>query len=234
MSSIPLLYFAPQTCARVTLTALEEIGEPFDTRLIAFMAGDHRAPAFLAINPAGKVPALETAQGVIVQTGAILTYLAQRHPAAGLLPVGDGAQVVQALSDLFRLSADLHPLVTRFVLPQMITTQADQAPRIRDKAREVLAVQLEPLERRLARKPWMLGDDWSIIDAYLAWIWFRLTGSGFDEYAFPQIDRHYLMASARPSALAALAHEARAQDELKTRGLHFQPPPPDRNERIAP
>lgn len=226
MTPVPLLHFAPQTCARVTLTALEEIGEPFATRVVAFMAGEHRAPVYLAINPAGKVPALETAQGVIVQNGAILTYLAQRHPAAGLVPIGDGPLALQALSDLFRISADLHPLVTRFVLPQMITTQGDHAAAIRDKAREILTAQLAPLEQRLAGQAWMLGSDWSIIDAYLAWIWFRVTGAGFDPHAFPALDRHYAAASARPSALAALAREAQAQDELKARGLFFQPPPP--------
>jgi glutathione S-transferase len=225
MTSVPVLHFAPQTCARVTLTALEEIGKPFETRLIAFMEGEHRAPAYLAINSAGKVPALEAPQGVIVQNGAILTYLAQCHPTAGLLPLGEGQLALQALSDLFRISADLHPLVTRFVLPQMITTQADQATPIRDKAREILIAQLAPLEQRLAGQAWMLGNDWSIIDAYLAWIWFRVTGAGFDPQAFPAIDRHYAAASARPSALAALAREAAAQDELKTRGLFFQPPP---------
>ena len=59
------LWFAPQTCARLTLTALEEIGQPFETRLIAFMAGEHRGEEFLAINPAGKVPVL-VADGTVI------------------------------------------------------------------------------------------------------------------------------------------------------------------------
>ena len=50
------LWFAPQTCARVTLTALEEIGEPFATQLIAFMTGEHRQKEFLSVNPSGKIP----------------------------------------------------------------------------------------------------------------------------------------------------------------------------------
>jgi glutathione S-transferase len=58
------LYFAPQTCARVTLTALEEIGVPFETRLVAFLAGEHRAAEFLAVNPSGKVPAIKTEDGI--------------------------------------------------------------------------------------------------------------------------------------------------------------------------
>ncbi|OYX66066.1 MAG: hypothetical protein B7Y88_06320 [Sphingomonadales bacterium 32-64-17] len=225
------LWFAPQTCARVTLTALEEIGQPFETRLIAFMAGEHRQPEFLSVNPSGKVPALETNDGVIVQNGAILSYLADIYPEAGLLPrPGDAAGRARILADLFRCSSDLHPLVTRFVMSAMISSDAEDAPRIRAKAAEGLALQLAPLERRLDGQPWMLGEEWSILDAYLAWIWFRITGVGFGHGDYPALQRHYAMACERPSALAALKHEEQAQDELKARGLFFQPPVPGKTE----
>ena len=226
MSQKLVLWFAPQTCARVTLTALEEIGRPFETRLIAFMAGEHRRPEFLSVNPSGKVPALETDDGVIVQNGAILSYLAQTRSEAGLLPQPeDAAARAVILAELFRCSSDLHPLVTRFVMSPMISTDAADAPRIRAKAGEALALQLAPLEQRLSKQPWMLGQDWSIIDAYLAWIWFRITGVGFDQAGYPALQGHYAKASERPSAQAALAREEKAQDELKSRGLFFQPPP---------
>ena len=219
------LWFAPQTCARVTLTALEEIGHPFDTRLIAFMAGEHRGDEFLAINPAGKVPALETDQGVIVQNGAILTYLADLFPEAGLLPKpADPIGRADVLADLFRCSSDLHPLVTRFVMAPMISTDAADAPRIRARAAEGLTLQLSPLEQRLAAQPWMLGQEWSILDAYLAWIWFRITGAGFDHSRFPALQGHFAKAAERPSAIAALKREEQAQADLKARGLFFQPP----------
>ncbi|MEP0728679.1 MAG: glutathione S-transferase N-terminal domain-containing protein, partial [Parasphingorhabdus sp.] len=78
----PILYFAPLTCARVSLTALEETGQPFETKLIAFMAGEHRSEEYLAINPSGKVPALQTESGILTQNGAILLYLAQKCPEA--------------------------------------------------------------------------------------------------------------------------------------------------------
>ena len=97
-------------CARVALTALEEIGKPFETGLIAFMAGEHRQPAFLALNPSGKVPALETPFGILVQTGAILGYLADSHPDAALLPQpSDPFERALIRAELFRCSADLHP-----------------------------------------------------------------------------------------------------------------------------
>ena len=218
------LWFAPNTCARVSMTALEEIGVPYETRLIAFMAGEHRKPEFLAVNPGGKVPALETPQGVIVQNGAILTWLADTYPDANLLPQpGDAMERASVLAEILRCSSDLHPLVTRFVMPQMISSSPEDAPRIRDKAAEMLSFQLAPLAARLEAGEWYLGDSWTVLDAYLAWIWFRIIGSGFDERVFPAIASHYARAAARPSAQAALAREAEAEEELDARGLLFRP-----------
>ena len=219
------LWFAPNTCARVTLTALEEIGEPFETGLVAFMAGEHRQPSYLAINPSGKVPALETPEGILVQTGAMLTWLAETHPEANLLPEAATAFERAAIrAEIFRCSSDLHPLVTRFVMAPMISADSQHAAGIRDKARETLLMQLSPLHARLQHQEWMCGGSWSVLDAYLAWIWFRITGSGFDEGAFPAIAGHYARAMARPSARAALAREQAATAELEQRGLNFRPP----------
>jgi glutathione S-transferase len=219
------LWFAPNTCARVALTALEEIGEPFETGLIAFMAGEHRRPEFLKLNPSGKVPALETPQGVLMQNGAILGFLAETYPEARLLPQPAEPFARAAIrAELFRCSADLHPIVTRFVIPQMMTTEAPDAPGIREAARDMLGFQLAPVAARLATNEWYLGSDWSVLDAYIAWVWFRVTGSGFDAGQFPAIRDHFTRAMARPSAEAAAAREAAAERELDARGLLFRPP----------
>ena len=218
------LWFAPNTCARVTMTALEEIGEPFETGLIAFMAGEHRQPAYLAVNPSGKVPALETPHGVLVQNGAMLTYLAEAFPGANLLPASDDPfERARVRAEVFRCSSDLHPLVTRFVMGVTVSTDPQHVPQIREKARELVTQQLAPVEARLTASEWYFGEDWSVLDAYVAWIWFRLTGNGFDASAFPAIQKHYERAMARPSAQAALAREKAAEDELDARGLLFRP-----------
>jgi glutathione S-transferase len=96
-------------------------------------------------------------------------------------------------------------------------------PQIREKARELVTQQLTPVEARLAASEWYFGDRWSVLDAYVAWIWFRLTGNGFDAATYPAIDAHYARAMARPSAQAALAREAEAERELEARGLLFRP-----------
>src|SRR6267378_8624560 len=79
------LYFAPDTCARVPLIALEEIGHRYSLEVVAFMKGQHRSPEYLALNPKGKVPTLVVHGEALTENVAILTWLAVRFPDAHLL-----------------------------------------------------------------------------------------------------------------------------------------------------
>lgn len=221
MTTSMTLCFAPGSCSRVPLIALEEIGVPFETRLIAFMAQEHRSADYLAINPSGKVPVLITANGAVTQNPAILWYLARTFPEAGLLPAAETMQQeAQYLGRLMRFSSDIHPLVTRFVMPHFFCDVLDAHADIRTKAGDALAGQLSGIEAQLAQTNWLLGDDiWSILDAYLFWVWLRITGAGFDGSAFPSIARHHAAMHQRPSVQRALAREQIAMDQLAERGL---------------
>ncbi|WP_120076077.1 glutathione S-transferase family protein [Aurantiacibacter odishensis] len=204
----PLLYFSPRSCSRVPLTALEEIGQPFETRLVALSKGEHRKPDFLAITPSGKVPALMTDDGLITQNGAILFYLAETYPEARLLPIrSTAAGRAHLLSMMLRCSSDLHPLVTRFAKPELISGEAANASQIRQQADEMLRMQLRQIDELLQKQEWYLEEGWSILDAYVAWIWFRITDAGFDPGGFTALSAHFTKSSQRPSSLAALARE---------------------------
>lgn len=215
-----MLHFAPGACARVPLIALETIGEPFETRLVSFMAGEHRKPELLARNPAGKVPVLEIDDEVITQNAAILTYLARRHPAAKLLPyTGEPLADAQLLARLAWFSADLHPLVTRIRMPQFFCDLDGGPERVREMGCAGMVFQLAPLERALDEAPWVLGAKWSLLDAYLFWVWFRIAGAGFDAAPFPNIVSHYGRMQDRPAVQRALAREDAALQELASRGM---------------
>ena len=85
------LFHAPRTRSSGVLLLLEELGAPYRLEVLDQKAGEHRAPAFLAVNPMGKVPALRDATGAVVtEQVAIMLHLADLFPAAGLAPpVGD-------------------------------------------------------------------------------------------------------------------------------------------------
>ncbi|NMU93742.1 glutathione S-transferase, partial [Achromobacter ruhlandii] len=82
-------YTAPGTCALATHIALQEAGAEFDVVKLDFGAGQQQSPEFLRVNPKGRVPALATEHGVLTETPALLAYVAQRFPAAGLAPLDD-------------------------------------------------------------------------------------------------------------------------------------------------
>jgi glutathione S-transferase len=89
MSKLTLYHAAPSRSS-VALWMLEEIGEPYEIKLLSFKAGENRQPAYLAINPMGKVPALQDGDVVITECAAICCYLADAFPKVGLsVPIGD-------------------------------------------------------------------------------------------------------------------------------------------------
>ena len=82
-----LYELGPTRSIRVRWT-LQELGVPFDSVVVNIPKGENRSPAFLAINPAGKLPALVDGDLVLTESVAIVLYLAAKHPEKGFLPTG--------------------------------------------------------------------------------------------------------------------------------------------------
>jgi glutathione S-transferase len=83
-------YYAPNTRALGTLILLEELGADYELHLLNTKKGEQRAPAYLAINPMGKVPAIKHGDAVITEQPAVFMYLADLYPEAKLAPpIGD-------------------------------------------------------------------------------------------------------------------------------------------------
>jgi glutathione S-transferase len=84
------LYHSPQSRSGLVRWLLEEIGEPYDLHVLNIKKGESRAPAHLAVNPMGKVPAIKHGDVVVTEAAAICCYLADEFPRAGLnVPTGD-------------------------------------------------------------------------------------------------------------------------------------------------
>ena len=82
MTEQVVFYTNPMSRGRIVHWLLDEIGVPYETRIISFEKGEHKAPAFLAINPMGKLPAIVHRGAVVTETAAICMYLADEFPAA--------------------------------------------------------------------------------------------------------------------------------------------------------
>jgi glutathione S-transferase len=201
------LYWGPGSCARVPFIALEEAQAEFDLHVLNRFAGDVTSPEYLAINPKGKVPTLVVDGWVLTENPAIQTFLARLYPEARLLPTGDARTEVEALSLMAWFASGLHPAVGRLRFPAR-AGDGDGIDGIRAVARRDLEKGFAILERRLGDREWLFGD-WSIVDGYMLWLWFRATGSGMDGTPFPRCRDHALRNEQRPAVARVLDREER-------------------------
>jgi glutathione S-transferase len=220
------LYFSPGTCSLVPLIALEEIGVPFETSLLKFATGEHKSAEYLQVNPKGKVPTLMVDGRSLTENIAIASFLVRSFPQARLLPIGSNAwSEAESLVDLAWCASTVHPIVTRIVLPQLFCDLPAGVERVRTLAVEALRADFALIDRRLESRPWILGD-WSIVDAYLFWIWGQAAVGGLDGSGYGHYANHALRMGARPSVQRALRREADAHAWLEKLGFAMKLPPP--------
>lgn len=220
------LFMAPGTCARVTAICLEALDEPFETVVIRFMKGEHKSPDYRQLNPKGKVPTLLIDGHALTENVAIVQYLNERHPDSRLLPPAHSAvERADQLADLCFCASTLHPIVTRIRMAPFIAG-VDCAGRVWRSACEAMREPFELIERRLDGQAWWYGEDWSAMDAYLYWVFWRVEGAEFDVSSYPSFADHARRMENRPAVQRALAREQEAQQILIEEGLAFTPPSP--------
>jgi glutathione S-transferase len=221
MSDITL-YMAPGTCARVTAISLHEIGLKFDTEVMRFMAGQHKSPEYKKLNPLGKVPALLIDNNVLTENVAIITYLNNCY--GGLLPeTKDAFEKTKQLADLCFCSSTLHPIVSRIRIPFFFTNE-ENASTVKAMACEAMDANFELIEARLEQNQWWYGDQWSAMDAYLYWVFWRVEGAGYEVARFPHFSDHARAMEKRDSVINTHKLESNAQHTLEKEGLAWVPP----------
>jgi glutathione S-transferase len=197
-----VLYFCPGACSRVTLNALEEIGADFEARAVDIFRGEQRAPAYLAVNPKGKVPALQVENQLLTENAAILYYLHSRFHQAGLLPESSALPLNAGLEDLVWCSSTLHPLVRQIRMPVRYTLGDPEA--VNSKGMEELRPLIEMIAQRISGR-WWYGNQWSILDVYLYWCYSTAASAGAQLPA--GLVEHGERVRARPSFQRALDRE---------------------------
>lgn len=212
------LYYSPGSCARVSMMALEEIGIPYELRLLRFAKGEHQQPEYLQQNPKARVPLLVVDGWPLSENVAILSFLARKFPEARLLPNDTHKAEFEAMSWLAFCASGLHPIVTRLRIPTRFCDVPGGAKRVWEMASADLDKNFAVIEERLVAQEWIMGD-WSVIDPYLFWVWYRVTGAGYDVSKFPRIADHAERIAGRPSVARGLEREREANATLKREGL---------------
>jgi glutathione S-transferase len=172
--------------------ALEEVGQPYDVRLVSFT--EMKEPAHLARHPFGQIPTYEEGDLALFESGAIVLHIAEGH--AGLLP-DDAKGRARAITWMFAaLSTMEPPIVERFVAAFLERDKAwseERLPLVEDRIR----TRLGELSHRLGDADWLDGA-FSAGDLLMASVLFRLGGSGLLE-EYPNLSAYVARAEARPA-----------------------------------
>lgn len=218
------LFGAPGSCSRVPTIVLEEAGVEFESHLVRFMKGEHKSPEYKNLNPKGKVPTLVIDGKSLTENVAIITYLNKRFPKATLMPETlDSMQAAYQLADLSFCAATLHPIVTRIRMPQLFANEA-AAKTVWEKGCEGMHEYFALIDHQLKGGAWWYGENWSALDAYLYWVFWRVEGSNYPVSTYKHFQAHKERMELRPAVQKALAREKQAQAQLKSEGLLFIPP----------
>lgn len=162
------LHYAPDNASLCVRLALEELGLDYRTVLVDRRIRAQRAPAYLALNPHGLIPVLETEDGPIFETAAILLWLADRHrDRVALLPAPQAPDRGEALAWLFWMSNTLHPALRIMFYGDAHVAPAHVAA-LRDATARRIDAMLDRLEAALPELgDWLGGHGPSALDCYL-------------------------------------------------------------------
>lgn len=147
------LHYWPDSASTIVSLVLRETGAAFEEVLIDRPGGALDSPAYRALHPLGKIPAMETPDGPMFETAAILLYLADRHP--GLAPAPDSAARAAFLKWFFFTSTNLHPTILQAFYPDRIAGPACTA-QVVERAGAALKEQFALLDAMVAAE----APDW--------------------------------------------------------------------------
>ncbi len=180
--------------------ALEEVGQPYDVRLLSFR--EMKEPAHLELHPFGQIPTYEEGDLALFESGAIILHIAEHH--AGLLP-DDGNARARAIAWMFAaLSTVEPPIVDRSMATLLERDKPWYGERL-PMLDERVCVRLGQLSNRLGRADW-LDNAFSAGDLMMVTVLRRLNGSGLLE-KFPTLSAYVARGESRPAYQRAFAEQ---------------------------
>jgi len=194
------LYFSPGACSLHPLIAVREIGLPVELVRVDLRA--HKTADgsdYYAVNPKGYVPALQLDDGTILTEGAVIDqYIADQKPEAKLIPPAGTLERYRLLEWLNFISSEIHKAFGP------LFGGPDEA---KEMARTRVSRRFDLVARTLDSQPYLMGDTFTVADAYLFNMLTWTAHTGIDLSRWPSLQAFFARVRQRPAVQAALAAE---------------------------
>jgi glutathione S-transferase len=178
--------------------ALEEVGQPYDVRLLSF--SELKQPAHLALHPFGQIPTYQEGDLALFESGSIVFHIAERH--AGLLPDDANARA-RAIAWMFAALGTVEPPIVDLEILALLERDKDWYEARRPMVESRIRARLDQLSNRLGDADWLDGA-FSAADLLMVTVLRRLEGDGILE-RYPTLSAYIARGEARPAYQRAFA-----------------------------
>lgn len=193
------LYGTRRSGAAMVELALAEIGVDYEFVETGLGKGAKESDSYLAVNPTGKLPALETPEGeILTESAAILLTLAERHPAAGLLPRRRGPARASAIRWTVFVAAEIYPMIEIVDYPERFVDKA-AAETLKERAQARIRRRWLTVESFIRGDPWLESRGPSTADLAIANVSRWSTGKRWRQDNCPGIEAIAAALSSRDS-----------------------------------
>ena len=200
------LYYAPGVCSIGIHVLLEEIGKPYDLEAVNLREGAQYQPQFTQVSPKSKVPALQRDDGsVLTVFPVIATYLAKKNPQANLIPKDEETEL-RALEAMEYAVGTMHGQGFARIFRPGNFGPTDQEEQVKARGREMVEKGFQILDKTLAGKTYLGGDNLSTADAAVFYVEFWAAGR-LGMKLPSNVAAHYERMKSRPAVQRAMKQE---------------------------
>lgn len=190
------LHYAPRTISVAVAMTLEHIGRPYQAVKVDFANAEQKKPAYHAVNPKGRVPALETPDGILTETGALLEYVAPE-----LVPA-DAFAAARMRELMCYLNGTMHPHHAHGLRGERWADDAASFADMKRKVPQTMAACSAHVEAVLSTLPFASGEMQVLSDPYLYLVLTWLEGDGVDIADYPVLQAFQQKMAAQPAVVA--------------------------------
>jgi glutathione S-transferase len=209
------LHYYPGNASMTPHMLLEEIGAPYELKLVDRTQGEHKGAAYLKLNPNGLIPVLVDGDLVLYETAAIAMHLADTHPQARLAPDVGTAERAHYYKWMAWLTNTFQATLIHYFYPERNVDEGNTegARQVKAHAEQKVGTLLDQLDAQLAShgQPWLLGEAYTAVDPYALMLCRWTRGFARPARSLPHLGPYVQRVLARPAVQRVFSAEKLAQ-----------------------